>query len=163
MSLQPSKDLYAFDPADVENPPASWGGALRRIGPGMILSASIVGSGELIATTTLGAKVGYVALWVILLSCFIKPAVQAAIGRFTVATGQTGLAGFDMLPGPRAGVRWAVWMWAIMVLVTQFQVGAMYGGVAQVLHLLVPSIHMNAWVALLVAITLALLLGGGYR
>jgi Mn2+/Fe2+ NRAMP family transporter len=162
MSPQPPKDLYAFDPADIENPPRSWGGALRRIGPGMILSASIVGSGELIATTTLGAQVGYVALWVILLSCLIKPAVQAAIGRFTVATGETGLAGFNMLPGPKAGVRWTVWMWAAMVLMTQFQVGAMYAGVAQVLHLLVPSVHMNAWVALLVGITLALLLGGGY-
>jgi hypothetical protein len=31
---------------------------LRRIGPGVALSASIVGSGELIATTTLRAQVG---------------------------------------------------------------------------------------------------------
>lgn len=162
MSPSPPKDLYAFDPADIEDPPRSWGGALRRIGPGMILSASIVGSGELIATTTLGAQVGYVALWVILLSCFIKPAVQAAIGRYTVVTGQTGLAGFNTLPGPKAGVRWTVWMWAVMVLMTQFQVGAMYAGVAQVLHLLIPSVHINLWVALLVGVTLALLLGGGY-
>ncbi len=158
MSSPPPKDLYALDPADIENPPRSWGGALRRIGPEIIFSASIVGSGELIATTTLGAQVGYVALWVILLSCLIKPAVQAAIGRFTVATGQTGLAGFNLLPGPRAGVRRTVWMWAIMVLITQFQVGAMYAGVAQVLHLLVPGMHINAWIALLVGITLALLL-----
>lgn len=119
MSSTPPKDLYALDPADIENPPSSWGGALRRIGPGIILSASIVGSGELIATTTLGAQVGYAALWVILLSCLIKPAVQAAIGRFTVATGETGLAGFNMLPGPKAGVRWTVWMWAAMVLMTR--------------------------------------------
>ncbi|MCE5308480.1 MAG: Nramp family divalent metal transporter [Acidobacteriales bacterium] len=162
MSSQPTKDLYAFDPADIEDPPSTWSGALRRIGPGMILSASIVGSGELIATTTLGAQVGYVALWVILLSCFIKPAVQAALGRYTVATGQTGLAGFNTLPGPHLGVRWSVWMWAAMVLMTQFQVGAMYAGVAQVLNLLAPSVPMNAWIVLLVGITLALLLGGGY-
>ena len=32
----------------------------------MILAASIVGSGKLIATTSLGAKVGYVALWIII-------------------------------------------------------------------------------------------------
>jgi Mn2+/Fe2+ NRAMP family transporter len=162
MSSQPTKDLYAFDPADIEDPPGTWVGALRRIGPGMILSASIVGSGELIATTTLGAQVGYVALWVILLSCLIKPAVQAALGRYTVATGQTGLAGFNALPGPSLGVRWSVWMWAVMVLMTQFQVGAMYAGVAQVLNLLAPSVPMNAWITLLVGITLALLLGGGY-
>ena len=31
-----------------------------------------------------------VALWVILLSCIIKPAVQSEIGRYIIATGQTG-------------------------------------------------------------------------
>ena len=123
---------------------------MRRIGPGLVLSASIVGSGELIATTSLGAQVGYAALRVILLSCLIKPAVQSAIGRFTVATSETGLAGFNLLPGPKAGLRWTVWMWAAMVLMAQFQVGAMYAGA---LHLrrrkppsgLAPSRFSTVW------------------
>ena len=46
----------------------------------MVLAASIVGSGELIATTTLGAQVGFAALWIILVSCPIKPVVQAELG-----------------------------------------------------------------------------------
>jgi hypothetical protein len=33
MTPKPPKDLYALDPAHIENPPRSWGGALRRIGP----------------------------------------------------------------------------------------------------------------------------------
>ena len=73
------KDPYAYDPAEVAEPPRALGQIMRKIGPGMILAASIVGSGELIATTTLGAEVGYVALWVILLSCFLKPAIQAEL------------------------------------------------------------------------------------
>ena len=72
-----------------------------RIGPGMVLAASIVGSGELIATTTLGAQVGFAALWIILVSCAIKPVVQAELGRYTIATGETGLEGFNRVPGPR--------------------------------------------------------------
>jgi len=129
----------------------------------MILAASIVGSGELIATTTLGAEVGYVALWVIVLSCFLKPMIQAEIGRHSVATGQTGLAGFNHLPGPRLKVNWLVWGWALMILMTRFQIGAMYGGVAQALNQLVPSVPVNLWVFGLLALTLALLLGGGYE
>jgi hypothetical protein len=39
----------------------------------------------------------------------------------------------------------------------------MYGGVSQVLHLLVPSIPVNVWVGVCLAITLGLLLGGGYE
>jgi manganese transport protein len=157
------KDPYALDPADIEVPPRTLGAILRRIGPGMILCASIVGSGELIATTALGAQVGYTALWVILLSCFVKPIVQAEMGRYTIATGETGLAAFDHVPGPRWRVNWIVWAWAFMVSFTLFQVGAMYAGVSQVMHTLLPVVPINAWVVLLVALTLALLLGGGYE
>lgn len=160
---QPLKDLYELRPEDVAEPPRSLLAIVRRIGPGMILAASIVGSGELIATTTLGAQVGYAALWVILFSCLIKPAVQAEMGRYTIATGETGLESFDHFPGPRRRVNWIVWAWAVMVVTTLFQIGAMFGGVSQVMNQLVPAIPVNAWVAVYLAITLGLLLGGGYR
>ena len=123
---------------------------------------SIVGSGELIATTTLGAQVGYAALWIVLVSCAIKPVVQAELGRYTIVTGNTGLEGFNSVPGPRAGVSWLVWAWAITVTLTLLQVGGMYGGVGQVLHVLVPAVPVKAWVAVCLAVTLAVLLGGGY-
>src|SRR5215468_4080474 len=154
-------DPYQLRPEDVIEPPKTFFDTLKRIGPGMILAASIVGSGELIATTTLGAKVGYTAMWIIILSCLIKPVVQAELGRYIIASGETGLAGFDHVPGPRAKVNWIVWAWVIMTLMALLQVGAMYGGVAQVMHLLT-GIPVRIWVLIFAAITLALLLGGGY-
>lgn len=157
-----TKDLYALDPADIQDPPKGFWPTLRRIGPGMILSASIVGSGELIATTQLGAEVGYVCLWIIILSCFIKPAIQAEIGRYSIATGETGLAGFNRVPGPRVGVNWIVWGWVAMITMTRFQIGAMFGGVGQVLHQIF-GIPVNLWVVVLLGVTLLLLLGGGYE
>jgi Mn2+/Fe2+ NRAMP family transporter len=163
VSQQQQKDLYAFDAADVAEPPTGLFPILRRIGPGMILSASIVGSGELIATTTLGAEVGYVCLWIIILSCFIKPAIQAEIGRYSVSTGETGLEGFNHVPGPRLGVNWIVYGWMAMICMTRFQIGAMYGGVGQVLNQLMPAVPVWIWVILLLAVTLLLLLGGGYE
>jgi manganese transport protein len=158
-----SDDPYALSPDAIESPPPSLRAALRRIGPGIVLAASIVGSGEVIATTTLGAQVGFAALWIVLASCAIKPVVQAELGRFTIATGSTGLEGFDRVPGPRAGVNWLVWAWAITVTLTLMQVGGMYGGVAQVLHILTPAVSVNLWVAICLAVTLAVLLGGGYE
>ena len=155
-------DPYALTRGAVEDPPASLLSALRRIGPGIVLASSIVGSGELIATTTLGAQVGYAALWIVLVSCAIKPVVQAELGRYTIVTGSTGLEGFNGVPGPRAGVSWLVWAWAITVTLTLLQVGGMYGGVGQVLHVLVPAVPVTAWVGICLAITLAVLLGGGY-
>jgi Mn2+/Fe2+ NRAMP family transporter len=154
---------YILTPDAIEAPPVSLSSALRRIGPGMVLAASIVGSGELIATTTLGAQVGFTALWIILVSCAIKPVVQGELGRYTIATGHTGLEGFNRMPGPRLWVSWLVWAWAVMVLLTMLQVGGMYGGVGQVLHLLVPQVSVNVWVGVCLVITVSVLLGGGYK
>ena len=154
---------YVLDPAAIEEPPVGLAAMLQRIGPGMVLAASIVGSGELIATTTLGAQAGYTALWVVLLSCLSKPVIQAELGRYTIATGMTGLEALNQMPGPRvAKVNWLVWAWALMVIATLLQVGAMFGGVSQVMHLLVPAVSVKAWTLAFLALTLALLLGGGY-
>jgi Mn2+/Fe2+ NRAMP family transporter len=159
---RPEADLYRLAPSEVVEPPRKLGEILRRIGPGMILAASIVGSGELIATTTLGAQEGYRLLWLIVLSCLIKPIVQAELGRYTIATGEPTLQSLGRVPGPRWKAGWVAWCWGLMVAITLLQVGAMYGGVAQVMALLVPSVPVRLWVVLLVALTLALLLGGGY-
>ncbi len=158
----PPADPYVLSTHAIEPPPVSLPQAFRRIGPGMVLAASIVGSGELIATTTLGAQVGFAALWIILVSCAIKPVVQGELGRYTIATGDTGLEGFNRMPGPRAGVSWLVWAWALTVTLTLLQIGGMYGGVSQVLHLLIPAIPVGAWVAVCLVVTIAVLLGGGY-
>ncbi len=156
------RDPYRLSPGDVEEAPASLGPALRRLGPGMVLAASIVGSGELIATTTLGAQVGYAALWLVLLSCAVKPFVQAELGRYTIASGETGLEGLNRVPGPRWRVSWLLWAWALMVFTSLVQVGGMFGGLAQLMHLLLPALSVSLWVLAFVLVTLALLLGGAY-
>jgi len=162
MSASDHADLYRLRGEDVVAPPRRLRDTLASIGPGIVLAGSIVGSGELIATTTLGAQVGYAALWLILVSCFVKPVVQAEMGRYTIASGETGLEAFDRVPGPRLGANWLVWSFAAMVLMTMVQIGGIFGGVAQVMTLLVPSVPMPAWIAGFVALTLALLLGGAY-
>jgi manganese transport protein len=156
-------DPYQLRPEEIAEPPQTIVGILRKTGPGITLAASIVGSGELIATTTLGAQVGYAALWIILLSCIIKPIIQAEWGRYTIASGETGLESFNRVPGPRLKVNWVVWLWAVMMLIVMMQVGAMLGGVSQVMNLLVPAVPVQAWVLVFLGLTLLLLLGGGYQ
>jgi manganese transport protein len=163
IAVPDSRDPYVLSADAIEAPPTSLAASLGRVGPGMVLAAAIVGSGELIATTTLGAQVGFAALWIILVSCAIKPVVQAELGRYTIATGHTGLEGFDRVPGPRLGASWLVWAWGITVTLTLLQIGGMYGGVAQVLHLLAPSIAVNVWVGLCLLLTIGILFGGGYE
>lgn len=169
MSITPQQSValanpYAYDPASIEEPPRSFAGTLSRIGPGMLLTAAIVGTGELIATTRLGADVGFVMLWAIIGSCLIKTIVQAVWGRYTIATGETGLAAMNHFPGPRLrGVNWVVWGWAAMTLLSITLIGAMYAGVAQVMVVVVPSLSLGVWVVVLAGLTLVALLGGSYR
>ena len=56
-------DLYALPADKIQEPPRTFFRAIRQIGPGLILAASIVGTGELINTTGLGAKAGFSLLW----------------------------------------------------------------------------------------------------
>lgn len=129
-------------PPGWEEPPDTLLRALSRIGPGLILAGAIVGTGELIATTNLGAKAGFALLWLVLVSCFIKVFVQLELGRYAISSGEGTFVGFGRLPGPGLAL---VWWCAAMVLVTQMQIGAMIGGVAQAIELAVPG--LGDWIA----------------
>ncbi len=136
-----SRDPYVLDPALVQDPPPTWVGRLRELGPGLVLTASIVGSGELIATTRLGAEAGYVALWVILVSCAVKVALQLQFGRHAIQTGETALAAFNRMPGLRIrGVHWTLWFWLLVQPVKILQVGGIVGGVALLMDQVLPGI-----------------------
>ncbi len=155
-------DPYQLDPSHVLEPPQAVRDIVKKIGPGIILSASIVGSGELIATTTLGAKVGYTVMWLIIFSCLIKAVVQAFLGRYTITMGETGLAAFNRIPGKIGRVNWVLWAWAAMVLITLFQIAAMFIGVSQAMKL-ITGVDVVWWVLAFFALTLLLLLGGAYQ
>ena len=127
-------------------PPEMIGGILRNIGPSLILTANIVGSGELIMTTSLGASAGFVALWVILASCAVKVVVQVEFGKHAISTGETTLLAFNRLPGPRwRGVSWTVAVWLGVKLIQLIQYGGIVGAVALAMNIAFPWASPVAW------------------
>ncbi|MDA1014122.1 MAG: Nramp family divalent metal transporter, partial [Planctomycetota bacterium] len=120
------------------DPPKSFIGICKNLGPGLIIAGSIVGSGELIATTTTGGQAGISLLWLIIIGCVIKVFCQIELGRYTITHGETTLAALDRVPGPRLRVNWIVWYWLIMMIVGLGQVGGIVGGVGQSLALAIP-------------------------
>lgn len=146
----------------VQDPPYFFFQKLRFLGPGFILSASIVGSGELIATTILGAKGGFITFWVILISCLIKVAVQLEFGKNAIISGKPLMQEFNLLAGPSLlNVNWAVWSTFILTLMKILQLGGMLGGAAIVLNLIFPQGSIILWVILL-GISLCLLIYKNY-
>ncbi len=135
-TLPPSQDPHVG--GGVEEPPVTLGGILGRIGPGLIIAGSIVGSGELIATTKTGAEAGIALLWLIVIGCVIKVFVQVELGRYAVTHGETTLAALDGLPGPRLHVHPVIWLWVVMMLCTVGQLGGIVGGVGQSLAITAP-------------------------
>ncbi len=137
---------------------------LRHLGPGFILSASIVGSGELIATTALGAEAGFVAMWVILVSCLVKVFVQLEFGKHAIHSGETTFEAMNQLPGPKLGKGgWATWLWLLMMLIKPLQVGGIIGGVGLCLNIIFPAIPVWLWVCLTAPVVSLMIFRGRYR
>ena len=156
------KDPYRLDPKDIATPPRSFGNVLRHLGPGLITAAAIVGSGELIATTILGAENGYLLLWLILVSCPVKIFILHEIGRYTIATGETSLEAFNRVPGPRFRVSWVVWLYGLLIICGLFPQGGMMGAISEILHTAFPAIPLTGWLWAVAVLTFFLLVGGRY-
>ncbi len=135
-TLPPSMDPRTD--AGVVAPPSTLIGIVRRLGPGLIIAGSIVGSGELIATTKTGAQAGIMLLWLIVIGCVIKVFVQVELGRYTITHGETTLAALDQVPGPRYRVNWIVWFWLAMMVIGVGQLGGIVGGVGQAAAIAIP-------------------------
>src|SRR5918994_1776115 len=141
--LRPAYQAHTDDPyhlttEGILEPPTGWVDSLRHLGPGLILSASIVGSGELIATTALGAQAGFVILWMVIFSTLVKVAVQVELARWTISTGQPALTGYNKVP-PRFGpIGWVNALWTLMALSKVLQIGGIVGGVAVALSIMLP-------------------------
>jgi len=137
--------------------------SLKFLGPGFILSASIVGSGELIATTVLGASAGFAALWIIIISCLAKVAVQLEFGRHAILTGETAGQSFNKLPGLRIGkANWSVWTLLILQTLKVVQIGGILGSASVVMHLLFPAVSIMFWVLIIATFAAALIFNGKY-
>jgi manganese transport protein len=155
------RDPYLLTEAEIKEPPKGFRASLKFLGPGLILSASVVGSGELIATTVLGAQAGFVTLWVILVSCLVKVVLQLEFGKHAISTGESMMVSLDKLPGPRFRVSWAIWGLLAIYVVKFIQEGGVLGGVVLALRAAFPSLGKEWW-ALIVAIAVSLLVFRGH-
>lgn len=165
MKSRPQTDPYLVDSTSILPAPVNFRQKLKYLGPGFILSASVVGSGELIATTSLGAKAGFVTLWVILVSCLVKIVLQLEFGRQSIIRGVSAMNLMNELPGPRFGKRrvsWGAWSWLVLWLFKPLQLGGIIGGVAIILHIAFPGLSVAAWTIITALVIISVMLFGYY-
>lgn len=161
-------DLYALDPKDIQEPPQGLAHTLKFLGPGLILVGSVVGSGEIILTTTLGSMVGFSMFWFVMVSCWSKNIIQAELGRFAISSGEPFLHAFNRLPGklPAFGgkkVSWYIYFWLIWIIPTLLVNGGIYGGAGQAVNSVMPSLGSQWWTVILAFIACIIILTGTYK
>jgi Mn2+/Fe2+ NRAMP family transporter len=135
------------------------------MGPGLILSAAIVGSGELILTTTLGAKAGFALLWVVLLGCVVKVAVQVEYGRHCILHGVTTYQAWNGLrnQSSRRGLHWTVKIGVAFMLANMAGQSGVLGGAAQVVEHVIPDVPLGLAIFGLAGIIGLILAQGRYE
>ena len=92
---------------------------LKLAGPGLVVAATGIGSGDVVSATVGGARYGVVLLWAIVAGAFFKFVLSEGIARWQLATGKTALEGWaDHLPG------WVKWYFGAYLLVWTVAVSA---------------------------------------
>lgn len=90
----------------------------RTLAPGMLLAATGVGSGDLIASTLAGSEAGIAVLWAVAVGAILKYALTEGIARWQLATGTTVLEGWSWKLGA-----WIRWVFIVYILLFTLIVG----------------------------------------
>ncbi|MET7813373.1 Nramp family divalent metal transporter [Streptomyces sp. NPDC005395] len=109
-----TSDAGVMGGADSAPRKSSW----RYIGPGIVVAATGVGAGDLVATLIAGSNFGYTLLWAAVIGCLVKISLAEACGRWHLATGRTLFDGWASI-GP-----WTTWFFAIYAVIWGFVYGA---------------------------------------
>ncbi|WP_030859870.1 Nramp family divalent metal transporter [Streptomyces sp. NRRL S-37] len=109
-----TRDVGVPDGADSAPRKSSW----RYIGPGIVVAATGVGAGDLVATLIAGSNFGYTLLWAAILGCLVKISLAEACGRWHLSTGRTLFDGWASLG------RWTTWFFAVYAVIWGFVYGA---------------------------------------
>jgi Mn2+/Fe2+ NRAMP family transporter len=86
--LKPSADRRAERPTG-KQPPRSFGGRMRVVGPGLVIAATGVGAGDLVSSLAAGQRYALTFVWAIVIGVVLKYFLTEGIARWCLATGTT--------------------------------------------------------------------------
>lgn len=160
-------DPYTQRSGEIAEPPARFRDRLRHLGPSVVVSGSIIGSGEIILTSSLGAAAGFTLLWWVLLACWSKSIVQAELARYVITSGDTYLRALNRIPGrirgPNGPISWPLVLGVIAFVPGVTGAAGILGGAGQALTLLTDLGPVLATGVVALATTLVLWTGSYIR
>jgi Mn2+/Fe2+ NRAMP family transporter len=151
-------------PATEENrdksptPPTRIGSHIKMMGPGILIAATGVGSGDIVAASVAGSRFGYAVVWAVAFGAILKYVLNEGLARWQLATGTTLIEGWTQKLG-----RPVQYIFFVYLMLWSFIVGgAMISACGLAAHAIAPGLSVAAWGALHSLVAAALILLGGY-
>jgi Mn2+/Fe2+ NRAMP family transporter len=133
-------------------------GRFRDIGPGLVMAATGLGAGDMIAASVAGAKYGTTLLWAAVLGAIMKFAMSEGLARWQLATGTTLLEGWIQ----RLPKIVSIYFFIYLLLWTFIVAAALIAGTGLAAHAIYPSISVEIWGVIHSLLAAVLVLTGRY-
>jgi len=132
--------------------------SLGNIGPGLVIAATGLGAGDLIAASVAGARFGTTILWAAVLGAAMKYVMNEGLTRWQLATGTTLLEGWVQRLPKFISIYFLIYLvlWSFIVA------GALIAGTGLAAHALYPEISVARWGIIHSLLALSLVLIGRY-
>ncbi|UCH98338.1 MAG: Nramp family divalent metal transporter [Candidatus Aminicenantes bacterium] len=114
---------------------------LKNLGPGIVVAATGVGAGDMIAASVAGAKYGIVIIWAAIVGAIIKFILNEGIARWQLATGTTVLQGWKHKFHALVSIYFIVYLflWGFIVA------GALIAACGLAAHAIFPFCPVETW------------------
>ncbi|MGB5179978.1 MAG: Nramp family divalent metal transporter [Gammaproteobacteria bacterium] len=132
--------------------------SLRNIGPGLVIAATGLGAGDLIAASVAGARYGTAILWVVLVGAAMKYVMTEGLTRWQLATGTTLLEGWVQ----RLPKIISLYFFVYLVVWSFIVAGALIASTGLAAHALYPDLSVEVWGMLHSLLALVLVMVGRY-
>jgi Mn2+/Fe2+ NRAMP family transporter len=131
---------------------------LKNIGPGLVIAATGLGAGDLIAASVAGAKFGTAILWAAILGAVMKFAMNEGLTRWQLATGSTLLEGWVQ----RLPKIISLYFFIYLLLWSFIVAGALIASTGLAAHALFPQLSVEVWGIIHSLLAVVLVIAGRY-
>lgn len=113
----------------------------QKIGPGIVLAATGVGAGDMIAASVAGARYGIIIIWAVVAGAAIKFLLNEGIARWQLATGTSVVEGWRTKFPTALSLYFLIYLWLWGFIVGAALISAC--GLAA--HAVFPSLSVKVW------------------
>lgn len=132
---------------------------LNTLGPGIVVAATGIGAGDLIAAAVSGAQYGYTLLWAAIVGAVLKYVLNEGVSRWQLVNGSSLMQAWTEKLNT-----FFSWYFFVYLIIWSFIVAAALMAVCGLAaHAIIPGLNVAQWGVVHSFLAVALVLGGKYR